>query len=69
MTSSQSGALQARDSHKGTAIGGLEQKDSAMVGIIILLTPAPITDFFRVWKQEMSLVGGIGCLELCLYSI
>ena len=47
-----------------------------------MLTPEPIIDPFPAWKltlchkdkakykrQEMTLAGGFGCLELCLHGI
>ena len=41
------GTAEIRDSHKDTVKGGQSQKESIIGGIIILLTPAPLTDPFQ----------------------
>ena len=73
----QTGPLQLSDPHEDTVIGGQAQKESAMGGIIILLTPAPIIDPFPAWKPPILMLKepvkdkkySFGCLELCLYDI
>ena len=53
----KSGALEVRESHKDTVIGGQAQKESIDGGII--MTPAPIIDPFSAWKPPFLIPDAI----------